>query len=81
MTFYDTFNNKKHRKKQLSVNLYKHQIKIIDGLVENEVYHNRSECVRIAIECYLSSEYIKALRKSEDKIINKIKKNNGKKRK
>lgn len=81
MTFYDTFNNKKHRKKMISINLYKHQVKIIDGLKENDVYHSRSECIRIALEFFLSNEYSKALRKNENKIINAIKKHNGKKRK
>ena len=66
------------KKKQICVNLYKHQLKLIDELVENEVYDNRSEFMRIALEFYLSNEYTQALRRKQDKIIEDIKNNNGK---
>ena len=79
MTFYKTFNKKNHRKKQFCINIYKHQGNIIDELVQNEVYDSRSEFMRIAIEFYLSNEYTQALRKNEKKIINTLKKHNGKK--
>ncbi len=76
--YYDNFKYENRQKKNVNVNLYKHQLKIIDELVENDTYHNRSEFMRIAIEFYLSNEYIQALRKNEDKIIETIKNNNGK---
>jgi len=78
MTFYDTFNNKKHRKNQISVNLYDHQIENINKMVEKNIYHSRSECVRIGLEFFLSNEYIKNLNKKREKILSKIKKNNRK---
>ncbi len=70
--FYINFKYENRKKKQVGVNFYKHQIKIIDELVENEVYDSRSEFMRIAIEFYLSNEYIQALRKKEKKIIDTI---------
>jgi len=79
--YYDNFKYENKKKEQRCINFYKHQSKIIDELVENDIYHSRSEFMRIAIEFYLSNEYIQALRKKEKKIIDTIKNNNGKSKK
>ncbi len=76
--YYEHFDKNKRKKEQICVNLYKHQVNILNELVKAEIYHNRSEVLRIALEFYLSNEYIQALRKNGEKIIQTIKNNNGK---
>ena len=76
--YYDLMDYNKRKKKNVNINFYEHQLNIVDGLVKEEIYHNRSEVLRIALEFFLSNQYIQALRKNGEKIIQTIKDNNGK---